>query len=215
MGGLLVTCEENSQAVPWPYRRWGQVKGRCVLWLWCAGNNIIIFSDVSLQKELRDLLRKGIPIEYRVIVWTRYVTSCVCLWSSLCHMIITWLSHVHSLVFQHVGRLKELRDLAAEGGSYYWSLVHCKSKVSHACNLAPPTSGDRVICLSCDCMQILQSPLEKQIKIDLHRTLPNNRHFKLNGSGVRRQYWSPPTNPYNAPSSLPIDFQAGEHSDGL
>ena len=25
---------------------------------------------------------------------------------------------------------------------------------------------------------------EKQIKVDLHRTLPNNKYFKLNGSGV-------------------------------
>lgn len=90
-------------------------------------------SDRTKKREFRNLLRKGIPIQYRAQVWT-------------------------SLVYRLMSKTKEVKDAAAgKGNSYYQSLLQSKGESTSA---------------------------EKQIQLDLFRTLPSNRHFKIGGQGA-------------------------------
>jgi hypothetical protein len=86
------------------------------------------------RRELRNLLRRGVPIQYRTRIWS-------------------------SLVYRLVGKVKEVKDNAVGAeNTYYTSLLLSK---------ADTTS-------------------EKQILLDLHRTLPSNAHFRSKGYGAQK-----------------------------
>ena len=72
------------------------------------------------------MLRKGVPYQFRMMVWQRYVYNIIYTRTTPTNRVAP---PPVSLVFRQVGRLKEVRDAAAEGGSYYWSLVRAKGKV--------------------------------------------------------------------------------------
>ena len=86
------------------------------------------------------------------------------------------------LVYRHVGRMKDIKDATAgKGTTYYQSLLNSKTQVSSAA-MAPQLVLSRSFL--CPLHSSLQSRSEKQIQLDLFRTLPNNKHFKSGGSGV-------------------------------
>lgn len=88
-----------------------------------------------------------------------------------------------SLIYRQVGRIKEVKDGAVEKGmTYYQSLLKSRNAVS----LSTPTFHLFFFQVSLF-LPYIQSHSEKQIKLDLYRTLPSNRHFKFGGEGVSRR----------------------------
>ena len=88
-----------------------------------------------------------------------------------------------------VGKIKEVRDRASAGSAtYYQSLLQNGASVSNSivcyrCSQRERERerGERRVVIDLCC---IQSSSIKQIKLDLYRTLPGNRHFKSGGSGV-------------------------------
>ena len=90
---------------------------------------------------------------------------------------------VFSLVYRLMGRVKEVKDsTAGPDNSYYTSLLNSKSEVLPLVRVTMKQIGDCIITQHL-CI-ILQSSAEKQILLDLHRTLPSNTHFRSTGHGV-------------------------------
>lgn len=142
-----------------------------------------------------------------------------------------------SLVYRWVGRMKEVRNQAAgKGSSYYQSLLlDSKSNVCVCCMviacyeeshlLSFPSSPTlpslcSLLCLLPSLLPLPpppfpQSQWEKQIKLDLYRTLPSNRHFKMGGAGVsshtRRIVCTATDAPAHTQHYLPCDCLITSH----
>ena len=63
-------------------------------------------------------------------------------------------SYLFSLIYSLTGKMREIKNSTTKGGNYYQSLL-----LGH-------------------------SNFQKQIRLDLYRTIPSNKHFKMEGKGV-------------------------------
>lgn len=79
------------------------------------------------------MIRRGVPIEYRTQVWTRYVIvySLYSMYSLFCCCCcLPFVCLFVSLIYHYVGKLKDVRDTACGGISYYQTLLKGKTTVS-------------------------------------------------------------------------------------